>query len=173
VNHTDKVHAEIIERFAKRAHELYRRFVADRSATAASDLRQIWPTIAGNDARLPPIRGIYRAAPPLSDFAPEQAERYGHVNRALPADELTPCVENPAQRIASFPAHAIAHAKAAVDTAAFTCLAEGSLVEAHGSDLSVASEVTQARVKEALKVGGETYEGELEMHHLSRLSPTR
>jgi hypothetical protein len=36
-------------------------------------------------------------------------------------------------------------------------------VEAHESDLSVASEVTQARVTEALKLGAETYEGELEM----------
>jgi hypothetical protein len=39
--------------------------------------------------------------------------------------------------------------------------------------LSVASEVTQARVKEALQVGAETYEGELEMYYLSRLIPTR
>jgi hypothetical protein len=35
-------------------------------------------------------------------------------------------------------------------------MAEGLLVEAHESDLSVASEVTQARVKEALLVGAET-----------------
>ena len=52
-------------------------------------------------------------------------------------------------------------------------MAEGLLVEAHESDLSVASEVTQARVREALKVGAETYEGELEMDFLSRLSPIR
>ena len=45
-------------------------------------------------------------------------------------------------------------------------MAEGLLVEAH--DLSVSSEVTQA-----LKVGAETYEGELEMDYLSRLSPIR
>jgi len=44
-------------------------------------------------------------------------------------------------------------------------------VEAHEADLSVASEVTQARVAEALNVGAETYEGELEMEFLSRLSP--
>jgi hypothetical protein len=44
-------------------------------------------------------------------------------------------------------------------------------VEAHESDLSVASEVTQARVTEALNVGAETYEGELEMKFLLRLSP--
>jgi hypothetical protein len=34
-------------------------------------------------------------------------------------------------------------------------------------------EVTQAPVKEALKVGAETYEGELEMDYLSRLTPAR
>src|SRR5271163_812375 len=95
----------------------------------------------------------------------------GSINRALPSDQLTPFVEKLARRIASFPAHAIAHAKAAVDAGAFSSMAEGLLVEAHESDLSVASEVTQARVAEALKVGAETYEGELEMGYLSRLSP--
>ena len=103
----------------------------------------------------------------------EQAERYGYINRALPVDELTPFVEALARRIASFPAHAIAHAKTAVDAGAFGSLAEGLLVEAHESDLSVASEVSQARVAEALKVGAETYEGELEMEFISRLSPAR
>jgi enoyl-CoA hydratase/carnithine racemase len=86
---------------------------------------------------------------------------------------LTPFVEQLARRIASFPAHAIAHAKAAVDTGAFSSLAEGLLVEAHESDLSVANEATQARVREALKAGAETYEGELEMDYLLRLSPMR
>ena len=78
----------------------------------------------------------------------------------------------PLNHIASFPAHTIAHVKA-VDMGAFGSLAEGLLVEAHESDLSVASEVTQARVAEALKVGAETYEGELEMDFISRLSPVR
>lgn len=63
--------------------------------------------------------------------------------------------------------------KAAVDTGAFGSMAEGLLVEAHESDLSVASDVTQARVMEVLKAGAETYEGELEMDYLSRLSPVR
>jgi len=58
-----------------------------------------------------------------------------------------------------------------VDMGAFSSMAEGLLVEAHESDLSVASEVTQARVKDALKVGAETFEGELEMDYLSRLLP--
>jgi enoyl-CoA hydratase/carnithine racemase len=101
------------------------------------------------------------------------AERYGYINRALPPDELTPFVEALAYRIASFPSHAIAHAKAAVDIGASGSLAEGLLVEAHESDLSVASEVTQARVKEALTVGAETYEGELDMAFISQLSPAK
>ena len=130
----------------------------------------------GSTQRLPRLIGRGRALEVLlgcNDFSAELAERYGYINRALPADELTPFVEKLAHRIASFPAHAIAHAKAAVDAGAFSSLAEGLLIEAHESDLSVASEVTQARVKEALQVGAETYEGELEMGYLSRLSPTK
>jgi enoyl-CoA hydratase/carnithine racemase len=129
----------------------------------------------GSTQRLPRLIGRGRALEVLlgcNDLSAELAERYGYINRALPADELTPFVEKLAHRIASFPAHAIAHAKAAVDIGAFGSMAEGLLVEAHESDLSVASEVTQARVQEALKVGAETYEGELEMDYLSRLSPT-
>jgi len=129
----------------------------------------------GSTQRLPRLIGRGRALEVLlgcNDLSAEMAERYGYVNRALPADELTAFVEKLAYRIASFPAHAIAHAKAAVDTGAFSSMAEGLLVEARESDLSVASEVTQVRVKEALKVGAETYEGELEMAFLSRLYPT-
>ena len=108
-----------------------------------------------------------------NDLSADLAERYGYINRALPPEELTPFVDKLAHRIASFPAHAIAHVKAAVDTGAFGSIAEGLLVEAHESDLSVANEVTQARVREALTVGAETYEGELEMGYLSRLSAIR
>src|SRR5579859_3095218 len=130
----------------------------------------------GSTQRLPRLMGRGRALEVLlgcDDFSAELAERYGYINRALPADELTPFVERLAHRIASFPAHTIAHLKTAVDTGAFGSLAEGLLVEAHESDLSVASEVTQARVAEALKVGAETYEGELELEFLSRLSGPR
>jgi enoyl-CoA hydratase/carnithine racemase len=130
----------------------------------------------GSTQRLPRLMGRARALEVLlgcSDLTAEMAERYGYINRALPQHELTPFVEALARRIASFPAHAIAHAKAAVDMGAFGSLAEGLLVEAHQSDLSVASEITQARVQEALHVGAETYEGELDMDFISQLSPSR
>jgi enoyl-CoA hydratase/carnithine racemase len=128
----------------------------------------------GSTQRLPRLMGRGRALEVLlgcNDFSAELAERYGYINRALPPDELTPFVEALARRIASFPAHAIAHAKTAVDRGAFGSLAEGLLMEAHESDLSVASEVTQARVAEALKVGAETYDGELELAFISKLAP--
>jgi enoyl-CoA hydratase/carnithine racemase len=127
----------------------------------------------GSTQRLPRLIGRARALEVLlgcNDLSAEQAERYGYINRALPTNELNPFVEKLSRRIASFPQHTIAHLKAAVDIGAFSTLPEGLLVEAHESDLSVASEVTQARVTEALKVGAETYEGELEMSFISRLS---
>ena len=130
----------------------------------------------GSTQRLPRLMGRGRALELLlacNDFSAVLAESYGFINRALPANELTPFVEKLARRIASFPTHTIAHAKAAVDKGAFASIAEGLLVEARESNLSVASEVTQARVAEALKMGAETYEGELEMEFVSRLSPSR
>lgn len=130
----------------------------------------------GATQRLPRTMGRARALEVLlscNDFSAELAELYGYINRALPADELTPFVEKLAYRVASFPAHTIAHVKAAVDIGAFGSLAEGLLVEAHESDLSVASEVSQARVKKALSVGAETYEGELDMDFLERLSTVK
>ena len=126
----------------------------------------------GSTQRLPRLIGRGRALEVLlgcNDLSAELAELYGYVNRALPADELTPFVEKFAHRIASFPAHTIAHVKAAVDIGAFSSMAEGLLVEANESDLSVASDVTQALVKKALTVGAETYEGELELDFLSNL----
>src|SRR6202012_865108 len=130
----------------------------------------------GSTQRLPRLMGRGRALEVLlgcNDFSAELAERYGYINRALPAEELTPFVDKLARRIASFPAHAIAHAKAAVDRGAFSSIAEGLLVEAHESNLSVTSDVTQARVAEALKGGAGTVEGELEMGFLTKLSPPR
>jgi enoyl-CoA hydratase/carnithine racemase len=76
--------------------------------------------------------------PGCNDLSAELAERYGYINRALPADELTPFVEKLAHRIASFPVHTIAHVKTAVDIGAFSSMAEGLLVEAHESDLEKA-----------------------------------
>ena len=71
----------------------------------------------GGCVRLPRLVGRGRALEIIlgcEDFDAESAERYGYVNRALPAGEIGPFVTNLAYRIASFPAETIALAKAAV-----------------------------------------------------------
>ena len=52
-----------------------------------------------------------------ADYDADLAERYGYINRAFDPDALGPFVEGLAYRIASFPSHAIALAKQAVDAA--------------------------------------------------------
>ena len=83
--------------------------------------------------RLPRLIGRGRALEVVlgcEDFDAELAERYGWINRALPASELRPFVSALAARIASFPREAIALAKRAVD-AADGPLREGLLEENH------------------------------------------
>jgi len=65
----------------------------------------------------PRLIGYARAAELIlsgADFDVATAERYGMVNRALPAAELDPFVDALAQRIAGFPQHSVALAKQVV-----------------------------------------------------------
>ena len=73
----------------------------------------------GGSTRLPRLIGRARALEIIlgcADFDAELAERYGYVNRALPANEIGTFVDQIANRIAGFPAEAIAIAKEAVIT---------------------------------------------------------
>ena len=74
----------------------------------------------GGSVRLPRLVGRGRALEIIlgcGDIRADVAERYGYVNRALPADEIGYFVTSLAYRIATFPAEAIALAKQAVDMA--------------------------------------------------------
>ena len=82
------------------------------------------------------------------------AERYGWINRALPAAELRPFVRALAQRIASFPREAIALAKRAVDAADAT-VREGLLEEAHLFNRTLAVPEARARMAAFLESGGQ------------------
>jgi enoyl-CoA hydratase/carnithine racemase len=71
----------------------------------------------GGSIRLPRLVGRGRALEIIlgcADFDAELAERYGYINRAIPANEIGSFVDKLANRIASFPIEAIATAKEVV-----------------------------------------------------------
>jgi enoyl-CoA hydratase/carnithine racemase len=112
--------------------------------------------------RLPRLVGRARALEIIlgcDDVPADLAEQWGYVNRALPPAALGPFVERLAARIASFPAGAIALAKAAVDAADTTVL-DGLLAEADAFNQSLASAETQERMRRFIEVGGQTVEVE-------------
>lgn len=83
--------------------------------------------------RLPRLLGRARALEILlgcADFPAELAERYGYVNRALPADELGPFVDALAYRIASFSPAAIRAIKHAVNAEELPVI-QGLIEEEH------------------------------------------
>lgn len=112
--------------------------------------------------RLPRLVGRGRALEIVlggGDFPADVAERYGWVNRALPPAELGPFVDALAQRIASFPASAIALAKRAVE-AAEPSPVPGLLEEAHPFQRSLATPAARERMAAFLALGGQTPEVE-------------
>ncbi len=112
--------------------------------------------------RLPRLVGRGRALEVIlgcEDFSAELAERYGYVNRALPPEDLRPFVERLAHRIASFPAEAIARAKAAV-AAAEPPVKAGLIEEARGFDACLATPPARERMRAFLELGGQTREVE-------------
>lgn len=115
--------------------------------------------------RLPRLLGRGRALQVIlagDDLDSETAERWGYLNRALPADEIGPYVERLARRIASFPAEAVALAKASV-VAAERGVEEGLREEAFLFQQTVRTASAQDNMRRFLKIGGQTREGELRM----------
>jgi enoyl-CoA hydratase/carnithine racemase len=126
--------------------------------------------------RLPRLIGRGRALEVVlgcEDFDAELAERYGYINRALPADELAQYVERLARRIATFPPHAVRLAKRAVDAAGGP-LEEGLLDETYYFNLTLADPDLDARMDGALASGAQTRDGELDLPGLiDRSAPSR
>jgi enoyl-CoA hydratase/carnithine racemase len=112
--------------------------------------------------RLPRLIGRARALEVIlgcDDVPADLAERWGYLNRALPPAELRPFVDRLARRIASFPASAIALAKASVGAADSTIEA-GLIEEAHLFNLSLATDEAQTRMQRFMDAGGQTTEVE-------------
>ena len=93
------------------------------------------------------------------DVDAETAEAWGWVNRSLPATELWPFVNRLARRIASFPPHAVASAKAAV-LRAEKGVPEDLLAEGNAFSALLHRPETQEAMRSFLALGGQTPEGE-------------
>lgn len=112
--------------------------------------------------RLPWLMGRGRAMEVVlggMDFPADLAERYGYVNRALPAEELTEFVNDLAYRIASFPAYAVAAAKQSV-LASMPDPVPGLLEEAHQFNLCLERPEAAQLMKAFMDAGGQTREVE-------------
>ena len=98
------------------------------------------------------------------DYDAELAERYGWINRALPAAELDDFVRSLAHRIARFPAAGHAAVKDRVNAIALAPVEEFR----RDSDLfgeSNRQPETQRRLQAAIKSGFQTREGEINLGH--------
>jgi enoyl-CoA hydratase/carnithine racemase len=118
----------------------------------------------GGSTRLPRLIGRGRALEVIlgcNDLDAELAERYGYINRALPANELDEFVSELARRIASFPPEAVALAKKAVDAGEGLTTAEALLEEEQCFNLSLATDDARERMQKFMDSGGQTREVEL------------
>ncbi|MCH7479665.1 MAG: enoyl-CoA hydratase/isomerase family protein [SAR324 cluster bacterium] len=126
----------------------------------------------GGTQRLPRLVGRSRAMEIVlgcEDFTAELAERYGWVNRALPPEELGPFVERLARRIASFPAEAIAQAKAAVNQAYAATRAELT-GENQAFDKALRAPEALVFMQRFMDRGGQTREGEMKIDPFAALA---
>ncbi len=116
----------------------------------------------GGASRWPRLIGYARAMELLvggADIDGATAERYGMVNRALPAAELDVFVNSLAQRIANFPAHAVGRVKQVAQH-------EGTLSSALDLEASAYSQAAthsdaQDVMRRFMASGGQTRESEL------------
>ena len=127
----------------------------------------------GGTQRLPRLVGRGRALEVIlgcMDIDAATAESWGYVDRALPADELRPFVDNLAARIASHPLEAISRAKRAVDAAldGRADLATGLRIEDQLMREALAQPVARERLQAILDAGAQTREFEL-----GEISPER
>ena len=119
--------------------------------------------------RLPRLIGRSRALEVIlgcDDVDADLAERWGWVNRSLPEAELWPFVERLAARIASFPPHAVAAAKASVLRADRDVHAD-LLLEGDAFVATLGDPLTQDAMRRFLDGTGQTREGELRLGELA------
>ena len=124
--------------------------------------------------RLPRLIGHGRALEIILggiDLDAETAERWGWLDRALPADAIGPHVDALARRVASFPAAAVRLAKQSVTNAALP-LADGLAEEGYLFQTLIRTPDAQRNMARFLEIGGQTRDGELRIADLSALLGT-
>ena len=140
------------------------RFAAEETAGMAQMevLTGIIPG-AGATAYLPTLMGRARALEVVLGaelFDAKTAERYGWINRALPAAELDGFVDVLARRIAGLAPGVLDAARIAIDAAIEQPLAEALRVENEQLGITFAKPAATERTLEALRRGAQTREGE-------------
>jgi enoyl-CoA hydratase/carnithine racemase len=118
--------------------------------------------------RMPRLVGRARALEIILggiDVDAETAERWGWLNRALPADEIDGHVAALARRIASFPPDAVRLAKQAVQASALP-LEDGCKVEAGLFQDLLFTDTAREKMRRFLELGGQTREAELRVAEL-------
>ena len=98
-------------------------------------------------------------------FDAETAERYGWVNRALPADELDTFVDRLARHIAALPPGVIAAAKRAIRP---EDLSDGLLREHDAWAGQIARPAAERLIRGGLARGAQTSDGERDLEGLLR-----
>jgi enoyl-CoA hydratase/carnithine racemase len=119
--------------------------------------------------RMPRLIGRHRALEVIlggMDLDAATAERWGYLNRALPAGEIGPYVDALARRIASFPAEAVRLAKRSVDASALP-LADGLVEESYLFQQSIRTDGARHNMARFLEIGGQTRDGELRVGDLN------
>lgn len=99
------------------------------------------------------------------DVDAETAERWGWVNRALSSSEIGPFVDRLARRIASFPPHAVAAAKAAVIRAEKD-VPDDLLAEGNAFSATLGHAESRRAMETFLARGGQTLAGESRLAEL-------
>ena len=123
--------------------------------------------------RLPRLIGRSRALEVIlgcDDVDAELAEEWGWVNRAMSKKKLWPHVERIATRIASYPAHAVAAAKASVLRAEKDVEAD-LLAEGNAFARTLGGPGTREAMERFLRDGGQTAKGESDLGNLVHPHP--
>jgi enoyl-CoA hydratase/carnithine racemase len=119
--------------------------------------------------RLPRLIGRARAIEVIlgaGDLDAETAEKWGWLNRALPADQIEAYVSALASRIAFFPPEAVRIAKQSIEASALP-LEEGCRIESGLFQTLLFSDTARTKMRRFLELGGQTREAELRVAELS------